>query len=445
MVLFRKRAALLLALILLLSLSSCGQKQEEYPTVPSSYWENGLNVTCTPIKKTETLTDVNVTLSGLKDTDIQNTVAQSINQEILTFETAQPQPLWGSLAGLPSDEPKIELTAHVVSNFSNRLSLVVKKQYLYADGTVRYESTGLNYDLETGKFLSLADLFDMGKAIYPLISRHLLARLSSYTLVAPFEGIDQSVPFSYDAEGITFYYSSALSAFYCQPGTDEALTLSYTGELFEHLTIFDREPTLTMYESLPNTRHLIAYPSEVSQNIRETINGMQVELLALTPTFYSSQVVKERVEHLTPLLEDLTSQSTGSEGEKATCYYYAGRVGKFMVVRLLQEEASGMNSFSSDRVYVFNAVTGENMPVSSLFIHGFDYTRSIASLLYPDADQSSLDREIAALSQAQIIPRENGFLIRYTAAALNQSSLYPGNDPVVAYADLGYENLLIYE
>jgi len=445
MVQFRKLTALLLGLSLLLSLSSCGQKEESYRSVPSSYWENGLNVTCTPFDKTAVLTDVNVTLSGLKDADIQNTVAQSINQEILTFENAAPQAIWGSTADLAVEDAKITLTLSVVSNFSNRLSLELKKKYTYPDDSVRYESKGLNYDLETGKALSLSDLFDLGNDIYPLLSRLLLARISAYTQAAPFEGIDRDTSFSYDAEGITLYYSSGLSYLYCTPGSDEAIEISYTGALFEHLTIFDREPSLALYESLPNTRHLIAYPSEVSENIREVINGMQVEFLSVTPTFYSSQTVKERVEHLTPLLEDLTAQSTGTEGEKASCYYYAGRVGKFMVVRLLQEEASGMNSFSSDRVYVFDAVTGENMPVSSLFIHGFDYTRVIASLLYPDADQTALNQEINALSQAQIIPRENGFLIRYTAAALSQSALYPGSDPTVSYADLGYENLLIYE
>ncbi|MBR5869300.1 MAG: hypothetical protein IKZ21_07615 [Clostridia bacterium] len=302
----------------------------------------------------------------------------------------------------------------------------------------------LNYDLTNGKTLSLSDLFDDGINIQKELESRILANLDQYQLASPFTGISKDVPFLFDAEGITLYVGDTLSEFVTDPAQTGSIRIDYDSVLFNHLTIFDREADLTLYQSLSDVQHLISYPSEIVENHKKTVNGMEIQILVSMPTQFASQAVEERVKHLAPVLEDIELQATGSGDEFYNCCYYAERVGNFMVIRSMEEVYSGMNSYQSDRIYVFDAITAENIPVTDLFQANFNYREALLKQMYKEASPSELKAEVQAIARAQIIPREDHFLIRYTSAAVQASVLYDGTDKLVSYADLGYENLNLY-
>ncbi|MBQ4625060.1 MAG: hypothetical protein IJB51_11025 [Clostridia bacterium] len=441
---FPKRfICLFLAFVLLLSLCSCKQEKENYAVTPSYYTGNGLSVSVSsenvPL----------VTLSGMLDSDTMLKIEESINLAIKSFATANRQVGWGGYQLVEKGVSPSQITIDVnpAFNAGNLLSLLLTKNCTYpiSLGNVTLtESIPLNYDLISGKSLALSDLFDGEIDVIKELEARILANLDQYRLAAPFGGLDKDTPFLFDAQGITLYIGDSLSEFVTDPVETGTIRIAYDSLLFNHLTIFDREADLTRYQSVSDVRHLICYPSEIVENHKKTINGMEIQVLVTMPTQFASQAVKERVEHLAPILEDIELQATGSGDEFYNCCYYAERVGHFMVIRMVEEDHSGMNSYQSDRIYVFDAITAENIPVTDLFRPNFNYREALVEKMYGEATAGDKKIEAEAISKAQIIPREDHFLIRYTSSAVQASVLYDGTDKLVSYADLGYENLNLY-
>lgn len=441
---FPKRfISLLLTIAILLCLCSCHKKEDGYAVTPSYYTVNGLTVSVSGA-------DVPlVTLSGMLDSDAMLEIEDSINLAIKAFATADRQVGWGGYQlvekGIAPIETSIDVTP--VFNAGNLLCLLLTKYCTYSisPGNVTLtESMPLNYNLINGKTLTLSDLFDGKIDVLKELEGRILANLDQYRLAAPFGGLDKDTPFLFDAQGITLYVGNALPEFVTDPAETGTIRIEYDSLLFNHLTIFDREADLTRYQSVSDVRHLISYPSEIVENHKKTVNGMEIQVLVSMPTQFASQEVEERVKHLAPVLEDIELQATGSGNEFYNCCYYAERVGHFMVIRSTEEVYSGMNSYQSDRIYVFDAITAENIPVTDLFQPNFNYREALLERMYKEADPDELTAEIQAISRAQIIPREDHFLIRYTSAAVQASVLYDGTDKLVSYADLGYENLNLY-
>lgn len=444
---FRLRNLLIggcLVISLLAGLPSCAKKEESFDITPSYYTGNGLSVSVSgedvPL----------VTLSGMLDGETMLKVEDAVNLSLKAFASADRTIGWGSYQMVEKgiSPTKVTIDVNPVFNSGNLLCLLAEKSCVYptAEGEVTLsESLPLNYDLISGDSLSLADLFDGDIDIYKELESRILANLDQYRLAAPFTGIDKNTPFLFDAQELTLYIGSTLAEFVTDPAYTETIRIPYDSELFNHLTIFDREADLTRYQSLSGVRHLIRYPSEIVENHKETANGMEIQILISMPTQFASQAVKDRVEHLVPSVADIELQATGSGDEFYNCCYYAERVGHFMVVRLVEEDHSGMNSYQSDRIYVFDAITAENIPVTDLFRTNFNYREALAEKMYREATPDELKIEAEAISKAQIIPREDHFLIRYTSAAVQASILYDGTDKMVSYADLGYENLNLYK
>ena len=435
--------ASLLVLTLCLSLCACGKKETAYSVTPSYYTGNGLAVSVSnqdiPL----------VTLSGMLDGDAMQKVEESINLAIRSFATADRQVGWGSYQLVEKGISPIKTVIDVnpVFNSGNLLSLILEKHCTYpidlGNVTLR-EFMPLNFDLVSGKPLSLSDLFDDKIDIQKELESRILANLDQYQLAAPFSGLSKDVPFLFDSNGISLYVGDSLSEFVTDPAHTGIIRIDYDSLLFNHLTIFDREADLTRYQSVSDVRHLISYPSEIVENHKKIVNGMEIQVLVSMPTQFSSQEVEERVRHLAPVLEDIELQATGSGNEFYNCCYYAERVGHFMVIRSMEEVYSGMNSYQSDRIYVFDAITAENIPVTDLFRPNFNYKEALVEKMYGEATAGDKKIEAEAISKAQIIPREDHFLIRYTSSAVQASVLYDGTDKLVSYADLGYENLNLY-
>ncbi|MBR5743130.1 MAG: hypothetical protein IKX85_04950, partial [Clostridia bacterium] len=229
------------------------------------------------------------------------------------------------------------------------------------------------------------------------------------------------------------------------PTTTGEVEILYDETLFAALVIFDERGEDLFEPGIEPVRHLIRFPSEIRDNVAGRFNGMDLRALVVTPALYASEAAKERVTRLAPSVEDVIAQATGTGDESYSCYFYAERVGRFMTVRFTENDRSGMNSFTSDRMYVFDAITAENLSVTSLFREGFDYAYALARILYPGEGEADLRREAEAIRRAQIIPREDHFLVRYTARAEELSVLWRGGECRAPYAAVGPENLTVYD
>ena len=449
--------ALLLALLLLIPLfSSCGEEAVTYMDFPSSYPTNGLKITAAPTVRTENgakITTIRVTLEGLIDKALESRLASEIQNAVDALEKAPFADGWGASRVIPASAKlqNLQMNVYVVANFGDKLSLVIKKNAVYLaygeEAAVAAVDT-LNYDLKTGDRLTLSSLFESDFDACGVLGEKLIGRLaagvSGVTQIAPIGKLPDDADFTFDGEKITLYASEKTPSLLADPHEFPAVELFYDSDLFSHLVIFDHESTDSLYDEASDFQNLIIFPTRIAESYTGVQNGMEIRALAVLPEEYASAEVEARVTRLAPSLEDIASQATGAGNEHYSCYFYAQRIGKFMTVRLAEEDYSGMNGYSSDRIYVFDAVTAENLAVTSLFTEGFDYCSALAEILYPEASAGDLRKEAKALALAQIVPREDHFLVRYTAAARELSVLYQGADGTAPYSLIGHQNLTIY-
>ena len=420
----------------------------------SSYEENALTVTATPVMREGNeprVTSVAVELSGLRDRELQEKLASQINAAVKSLETAQYPDRWGVDRLVPegSIPENVEVTCHVAANFGGRLSLLIKKASTFRVGSSEvtlYAADTRNYDLSDGRELIPSDLFregfDAGKALYErltaLLSSEKEGLLQAEALTYPLKDIK----FTFSGTGITFYADQETPEILSDPATMGEAVIPYDETLFSALVIFN-DRTEDLFEAgREPARHLLRYPSVVRENVAMQVNGMELRALVVTPASFASKAAEERVMRLAPSVEDVAAQATGTGDESYSCYFYAERVG---TVRFTENDRSGMNSFTSDRMYVFDAVTAGNLSVKSLFREGFDYAYAIARVLYPGAEEKDLQAEAEAIRLSQIIPREDHFLVRYTARAQEKSVLWRGGESDAPYEAIGPENLTIYE
>ena len=459
MLLFREKKSRFWALFLILAsltalLAGCGEAEG---ITRSSYAENALSVTATPVTREGTgprVTSVTVELAGLRDKTLQEKLTAQINAAVKALENAAYPDRWGVDRLVPegSDPEHTEVTCHVTANFGGRLSLLIKKAVSYRVGgesVTLYAVDTRNYSLSDGKELTPADLFregfDAGKALYERLTALLSAEkeglLQAEALPYPLEDLK----FTFSGTGITVYADQGTPAILSDPTAAGEAVIPYDETLFSALVIFD-DPAEDLFEpGREPARHLLRYPSVIRDNVAMRVNGMELRALVVTPASFASQEAEERVMRLAPSVEDVAAQATGTGDESYSCYFYAERVGRFMTVRFTENDRSGMNSFTSDRMYVFDAVTAGNLSVKSLFREGFDYAYAIARVLYPGAEEKDLQTEAEAIRLSQIIPREDHFLVRYTARAGEISVLWHGEESRASYEAVGPENLTIYD
>ena len=452
-----KRLIPAIVLIALLPALFAGCEGEKNAVTRSSYAENALTVQATPVVRAVDacrVTSVTVTLEGLRDRELEEKLAGEINGAVEALEKAPYPDRWGVDRLLPegSIPEHVEVTCHVTANFGGRLSLLIKKESTYR---VKGESVTLfavdtkNYDLRDGREIGPADLFregfDAGKALYERLTAALSAEKEGLLQAEALPYPLGEIKFTFNGSGVTFYADEATPEILSDPATLGEVTVPYDETLFAALQVFD-DPEENLFEAGTSpARHLVKYPSEIRDNVAMEVNGMELRALVVLPAFFASEAAEERVMRLAPSLEDAAAQATGTGDESYSCYFYAERVGKFMTVRFTENDRSGMNSFSSDRMYVFDAVTAGNLSVKSLFREGFDYAHALARVLYPGAEEEDLKTEAEAIRLCQIIPREDHFLVRYTARASEISVLWTGGECRAPYAAIGPENLTIYD
>lgn len=448
---------------------SCA-KTEENIIYPSSYTDNSLVISSSPVEKTVNgckISSISVTLSGLSDKSILNKIADDINLTIASCETTSPPDYRGIVRLVnTSDIPaSITVAYDVKANFGDILSILLTRIMTYANGNIITGSTALNYELSDGSHIETGDLFDSDYDASLPLEELLSSRVSSLFLfenaggdnlsgadtsgcylVSPFKGLREDIKFTFDASGITFYIDEATDEFIVDPSVVHSVFIEYNSELFSHLIIF-RDHNADLYENSAAEKHLLAYPSDITLDYTDEVNGMSIKALELVPSDFISGAAEERVEKLMPSIDDITSQATGSGNEYYYCYFYAERVGKFMIVRLSEEDSSGMNSYSTDRIYVFDAGTAENLSYDSLFAADYEYTSAFSSLILPDGSSDDLVIIEDALSGAQIIPREDYFLVRAKglSVSLSNGETLTELSEKIYYSEIGYENLLIYD
>ena len=453
-ILCRYAALLPLAAAVAVLFAGCGGTET---VLRSSYTENALSVTAAPVTREGTgprVTSVTVELAGLRDRTLQEKLTSQINAAVKALENAPYPDRWGVDRLVPegSVPEHVEVTCHVAANFGGRLSLLMKKASTFRVGSedvTLYAADTRNYGLSDGRELAPADLFregfDAGKALYErltaLLSTEKEELLQAEALPYPLGNLK----FTFSGTGITFYADQETPEILSDPTTMGEAAIPYDETLFSALVIFD-DPAEDLFEpGREPARHLLRYPSVIRDNVAMRVNGMELRALVVTPASFASRAAEERVMRLAPSVEDVAAQATGTGDESYSCYFYAERVGKFMTVRFTENDRSGMNSFSSDRMYVFDAVTAGNLSVKSLFREGFDYAYAIARVLYPGAEEKDLQTEAEAIRLSQIIPREDHFLVRYTARAEEISVLWRGGESRAPYEAVGPENLTIYD
>ncbi|RKD33441.1 DUF3298 and DUF4163 domain-containing protein [Thermohalobacter berrensis] len=144
-------------------------------------------------------------LKGIKDKNIQDNINNSISSDILEFKNqmevaAKEEYEKAKEEGRPFDPIIISNIYELTYNKNNIISLSIV-YHEYINGNDSYIRTTYNYNIKTGRSLSLNDLFKEGvdyiSLINNVIRRYLLANPTRYfpETIEEFKGIAPDQPF----------------------------------------------------------------------------------------------------------------------------------------------------------------------------------------------------------------------------------------------------------
>ena len=177
------------------------------------------NITTKEVKDKKENIDVDLKIPviwGLSNTTVQNQINNSIEQDIMEFkiqlESAADE--YSKFAKQQNKKfiPFIASTNYIVTYNKNNILSISIIYHEYINGRNVYIKTSYNFDTNTGKSLSIGDLFKSGAPYSKLISDEIVKQLQmnkqSYLAGAAqeFKGIAEDQPFYLEDGNIAVYF-----------------------------------------------------------------------------------------------------------------------------------------------------------------------------------------------------------------------------------------------
>jgi hypothetical protein len=179
---------------------------------------NSVMVDSKEINSTQKYIQTNIkipVLKGMQNQNIQNQINNSIESDIMEFKQQMEQASneYGMLAEKEGKKfiPFIASNSYSVSYNKNNIISITIFYYQFINGRHSYIKTSYNFNLASGKALSLKDLFKQGvpykEIINEEIKKHLSKNKELYLpgAVENFKGISDDQPFYLEDGNIVLY------------------------------------------------------------------------------------------------------------------------------------------------------------------------------------------------------------------------------------------------
>lgn len=470
MFLWDSKAKYLLGLLVILMavLSGCGQSS--HVEMNNYIMNNGLTV---EQAAEETYTDGQGALvtiygqhiSGLKDAALEQQINERIQQMTQEMAAAPPPDYRGIKILLPEGAALKSqwINVSVNGNFNNILSLVFYRGMDYAVPGEEYgpyinQVQTLNVDLNTGKDITLAELFPPDSDYLTLLNTAIRDELdknyateeyyytmSSFKQVMPFTGIKPEQQYALSPWGLMLYFDEKTPEFDTDFLAESVTVPNWKLWTFKPFAqgFYDPDKTLYADDSLQSPS-LVNWMMENDRSINEYREEGGV-YISITCQYSSKlpQAVQEKIIELAQVdpvqLEAMQAQQTTQESSATyEVMVWAQHYGDYISVTrgaYCYQPDQPMNA--SEMCYVYRADNGEAVELADLFQPGFDY-------------QAYLKAAIEKTTQAEGQTVEAlGESINWSVGAdglLMHLKLIEGGpyNVEVPYRDIGPENLVIF-
>ncbi|AKN29617.1 hypothetical protein Ccar_01640 [Clostridium carboxidivorans P7] len=154
-------------------------------------------------------------LKGMKNKNIENQINNSIKSDIMEFKQQMEES--ANEYGMQAEKvgkkfiPFIISTNYSITYNKNNIASITIFYYEFINGKHSYIKTSYNFNLNSGKSLSLKDLFKQGVSYKQIINKeikkYLIQNKELYIpgTVTNFKGISDDQPFYLDNENIVIY------------------------------------------------------------------------------------------------------------------------------------------------------------------------------------------------------------------------------------------------
>ena len=418
-----------------------------------------------------------VSFSGLKSKFVQDKINQTIKEEVEALRSKlEPETIIGyrgikTLIGADSKVNDLYLYADTTFSYNHILSVQV---YGFSDikpsgSKTKAPETNvfvsaakhLNFDLNTGKQISLKSLFVDGYDYKSAINQAVMDQIqqSGMTeeendffsfnpgkLVAPFDGIDDNQPFGISDQGIIIYFTETDPRF----DTDfQTLSVYIDFSKFDHQMAIEKRYVLSeenLFETDLRERVFTTWATGRnyrSEYINGTVENARWSIQYSTLEDIQSPLLLSMVERKKQDIENMTFE--GSDNW-ADAYINLTTIGRYKnLSSSMWVHNNNMDWSMTD--YIVLDESGRTVSLDEMFVSGFDYdavifkalstaTKSIGTFtekelktVYDDSLQFQLDRD----------------LMRFVVTTPNKDITLENIIWDIPYVDFGYEHLTLFD
>jgi hypothetical protein len=406
------------------------------------------------------------TISGLRNKVIENKINQEIASKIDTFlsylNPVTLPPFRGIYAKIPADASVSEyyIYAYPTFNFNNVLSISFHGWYRYdIKGTPEYinVSDALNYDLTTGKHLTVSDLLTNDSDPQQVLSNPLSEIIAKsvdsppdswfwdrvpFELVAPFKGIKGNQTFYISNTGFHFIFD------YRNPEFDygfTSITLQLTyNKVMPYVAITKRFVTdKDIYELPIRQAEFLDLSENMMRDEEEIVTYRKVDIY--TSKFISADVPQFYIDKLPDVLSLIYAMIDENidqyNVESAYGSVSADIVGEYVTLNMYY------SIYTDQSIYHEWSATydadGNILTMDDLFVDGYFYRNVLwAQLLESYPSYEGFDKE-AILDNMNFSIQLSGlsFSVNIPATETTEAQMFSFYIP---YSTFGMENLTLF-
>lgn len=418
-----------------------------------------------------------VSFSGLKSLNIQDKINQTIKEEVETLRSKlEPETIIGyrgikTLIGADSKVNDLYLYADTTFSYNNILSIQV---YGFSDikpsnskasesETNVFVSAAkhLNFDLNTGKQISLKSLFVDGYDYKSAINQAVMEQIqqSGMTeeendffsfnpgkLVAPFDGIDENQPFGLSDQGIIIYFTETDPRF----DTDfQTLSVYIDFSKFDHQMAIEKRYVLSeesLFETDLRERVFTTWAtgrSYRSEYMSGTLENARWSIQYSTLEDIQSPLLLSMVEKKKQDIEQMTFE--GSDNWADT-YINLTTIGRYKnLSSSMWIHNNNMDWSMTD--YIVLDEDGHTVALDEMFVSGYDYDTVIFKALATAAKNSGsfTELELKVVYDASLQFQLDRDLMRFVVTTPNKDITLENIIWDIPYVDFGYEHLTLFD
>ncbi|MDP3305595.1 MAG: hypothetical protein Q8S15_05970 [Erysipelotrichaceae bacterium] len=403
-------------------------------------------------------------IRGLKNKVIENKINQEISDKIdglKSYRNSENLPPYrGIYTRIPAENIALNYNvySYVTYNFNNVLSIVFTGYYTFnLKGSSEHVTVtdSLNYDLTTGKQLTVSDLLtndaNTKQALSDPLSIIIKKSMDStdvlvwdrypIDLVAPFKGIKGNQAFYLTNSGINFIFDYRNPEFNSQFQTIQ-LSVNFS-KLVPNIAFTERfRSDQNIYEQPIRQAEFLDLSENMTREKDETVIYRSIEIYisefisADVPQFYLDKLPK-----LLPLIQEMIDENVDTfDFENAYGNINADIIGEYLSLSMYY------SIYTDPIIYRELSITydaeGEVLTLEDLFVEGFYYRDVLwAQLLDTYPGYSSYDKE-TILDSANFTLYHSG--INFSLKIPSEDNPSGSINFYVPYSIFGMENLTLF-